>query len=446
MNTELIDKDRLMEACRCLDVYVHGKMAAKIFKEDSGIFVLQYLEDAEPVDFISITMPVRRAPWRSKSMHPFFQMNFPEGAMRLCMERKFGRKIASDEMTVLGLVGTSLIGSVKVVPHGFPLDWRSAPDINVDLLMRTPDAETYFDELIDTCVGQGISGVMPKVITADQSRRTVLGNRWIYKHDKDTGGETNYVGASINEYLCLRAAARSGLVVPTCAISEDGHTIALQRFDKPGERFEDFCSLAGVRGKQKYKGSMERLARTIGKISCRPAQDKETLLRAHILNMIVQNGDAHLKNFGVVYTELGDIKLSPTFDVVTTRAFPGMYNDLPALRMGGEKRWTLSDDFLQFASNECGIHPAMTYKIMEDVINGVNSTMPEIAKAAEKHAWFREQAKVMILFWTEGIAMALDETMPSDDEVLSKFKLSGVNPDYFGPLDPEMDEYLSQFI
>lgn len=445
MSAALIDKDKLIEACKLLDVYVHGKMVANIFKDDSGAFVLQYMESAKPSDFISITMPVRREPWRSKILHPFFHMNFPEGAMRIGMMRKFGREISSDEMTVLGLIGASLIGSVKVVPHGFPLDWRSAPDINTELLMDTPDAGAYFDELIDACVGQGISGVMPKVITSDQSRRTVLGSRWIYKHDKDISGEANYVGASMNEYLCLRAAARSGLKVSDCAISKDGHTIAIRRFDEPGVRFEDFCSLSGVRGDQKYQGSMERIARIIGKISCQPSQDKETLLRAHILNMIVQNGDAHLKNFGVLYTNLNDIRLSPTFDIVSTRVFHGMYGDLPALQMGGEKRWTLSDDFLQFATHECGVHPARTYKIMEEVINGVNKTMPDIAKAAEKHEWFREQGKMMILFWTEGIAMALNETMPSDEEVLSKFKLSGVDPDYFETPDPEQD-YLSQFM
>ena len=33
------------------------------------------------------------------------------------------------------------------------------------------------------------------------------------------------------------------------------------------------------------------------------------------------NGDAHLKNFGVLHTHVGDARLSPLFDVVTTSIY-----------------------------------------------------------------------------------------------------------------------------
>ena len=442
-----IDKQKLVEACQNLDVYVHGRKVATLSRLDC-VYTLQYIPEAKQCDFISITMPTRKDPWRSSILHPFFQMNLPEGAMLQGVIKKFGWTVASDKMVHLGLAGTSLIGSVKVVPSGFPLDWRITPDINVEQLMHTPDSRSYFDELLDTCLGQGISGVMPKVIDPERSRCTVLGNRWIYKHDQDSGGEANYVGVCMNEYLCLRAASRAGLQVTDCAISEDGHTIALKRFDRAGERFEDFCSLSGISGEnnQKYEGSMERLAKIIDKISSLRETDKETILRAHVLNMIIGNGDAHLKNFGILYTGLDDIKLSPTFDVVCTRAFN--YTDSPALYLGGEKQWSLSDDFVQFAKNDCGITPARAYKIVEEVINGVNATMSDIAKAGNKHEWFREHAKMMILLWNDGIAMALDEPPPDEEEVLSKYKMSS-------PMMPEGEvfggggkdgEYMSMFI
>ena len=37
---------------------------------------------------------------------------------------------------------------------------------------------------------------------------------------------------------------------------------------------------------------------------------------------MVRNGDAHLKNFGVLYRHAADIWLAPMFDVVTTAIYP----------------------------------------------------------------------------------------------------------------------------
>ena len=41
-----------------------------------------------------------------------------------------------------------------------------------------------------------------------------------------------------------------------------------------------------------------------------------------VLSLIVGNGDAHLKNFAVIYDDVtGPVSLSPLYDVVCTRAY-----------------------------------------------------------------------------------------------------------------------------
>lgn len=421
---------RFIDACKVLDIYVRDRLVAKLTKAQ-GVYEMTYLPGVPQSDFVSLIMPVRDKPYRHMEMLPYFDMNLPEGAMLETLYRKYGGDFALNKMAQLGLVGTNMIGVVKAVPEGFALDWRLPPNIDNEQLMKRPDATSYFAELMDTCVG-GISGVVPKVMH-DTGRFTIKGAGWIYKHDHNHNSDMyNMEGVSMNEYLSLLAAKRAGLPVTDMEISEDGHTIALKRFDN-GLRFEDFCSLSGVSGEHKYKGSMERLSWITGKLSCRPSLDKAQLVRSHILNMIVGNGDAHLKNFGVLYHDRSDVALSPTFDVVTVRAFDVYYGDKPALSLGGEREWSLSDDFMQWAAHDCGVPPNRVAEMLGDVIDAVQGTMADIAAMGDKHAWFREQAKKMILVWEEGVSAALNQPMIDDSIVLARHKMSGIKMEQIAP-------------
>lgn len=46
-----------------LDVRVCGRLVARLYRERDA-YVLKYLPDAAPTDFVSLTMPVREEAWR----------------------------------------------------------------------------------------------------------------------------------------------------------------------------------------------------------------------------------------------------------------------------------------------------------------------------------------------------------------------------------------------
>lgn len=46
-----------------LDVQVCGRTAAQLYREGDE-YVLKYLPDTDPVDFVSLAMPVREQAWR----------------------------------------------------------------------------------------------------------------------------------------------------------------------------------------------------------------------------------------------------------------------------------------------------------------------------------------------------------------------------------------------
>lgn len=79
-------------------------------------------------------------------------------------------------------------------------------------------------------------------------------------------------------------------------------------------------------------------------------EDKTRLLRMLFLNDILRNGDAHLKNFGLIYTNPGDARLAPSYDVLDTTLF--LPEDIPALTIRQffpdeapqHKRWMTESD------------------------------------------------------------------------------------------------------
>lgn len=62
------------------------------------------------------------------------------------------------------------------------------------------------------------------------------------------------------------------------------------------------------------------------------------LYKMIVMNYILKNGDAHLRNFGVLYElDMTKIRLSPAYDVVATVVY--IYKDKSSLSLCGRKLW-----------------------------------------------------------------------------------------------------------
>lgn len=97
-------------------VYMHGKWAGRLRQENSGRFQFTYLVDYEGPP-ISLTMPVRDAPYVFDHFPPFFDGLLPEGWQleALLRQAKLDR---TDYLGQLLMVGQDLVGAVTVSPAG----------------------------------------------------------------------------------------------------------------------------------------------------------------------------------------------------------------------------------------------------------------------------------------------------------------------------------------
>ena len=117
----------------------------------------------------------------------------------------------------------------------------------------------------------------------------------------------------------------------------------MRRFDRTADGtalgFEDMAVLMGLPASRKYDASYERIAKAI-LLYCSPEQHPAALSQLFdqvVLSCLLGNGDAHLKNFGVLYGDPhdDDVRFAPAYDIINTTAY--IADDGLALLLGGSK-------------------------------------------------------------------------------------------------------------
>lgn len=125
---------------------------------------------------------------------------------------------------------------------------------------------------------------------------------------------------------------------------------------------EDFATLAGqtteTNGRDfKYDYSYEQIGQLIQQFVPAYRIELEKFYALVVFNYLFGNGDAHLKNFGVLETPHGDYKLSPAYDLVNTKLHvddtdmalkDGLFIDFEMTESYKVNGFYAYDDFLEF--------------------------------------------------------------------------------------------------
>ena len=198
--------------------------------------------------------------------------------------------------------------------------------------------------------------------------------------------------------------------VPRYRLAEDGAALVIDRFDlRPDgtyRGFEDFCVLNARRTDQKYSGSYETsILKRFTQFANSPHvhEDLEQIFTLIALNCALRNGDAHLKNFGIVYDDvLGEARLAPVYDLVTTSVY--LPNDSMALTLNGTTRWPSSKDLQRLGETRIGATPARIRQILERIADAIASTSTSVRAYIRHHPEFAAIGKQMLQEWKKAAA------------------------------------------
>lgn len=375
-----------------LTVKVDSKISGVLsFEENEYVFSYK-TEDKK--DFVSLTMPVRAKSWNSKNLHPLFEMHLPEGYLLSIIKKHFSKFTKTDDFGLLKLMSPSIKGRVS---YDQDLKIELKPLLLDDLLHSSN--EKLFDELVSRfALNSPISGVQPKVLAQIENKATLKLEDYIVK----SWGE-EYPELALNEYLCMRVVQKSNVCVPEFYLSQDRKLFIMKRFDIKEDNtylgFEDMCVLFGKNRDDKYEGTYEQIAKTI-KIFVSPKYKKESLenfFKMIVINFLLKNGDAHLKNFGLIYDDVSNIKLAPAYDVVTTTVY--IKNDIPALHLLGSKKWWKEKHLLKFGIEFCDLTIKEVKELFKICIKAKNEIIDE-AKTYKKDEQLSEFIDNLIEKWS----------------------------------------------
>ncbi len=128
--------------------------------------------------------------------------------------------------------------------------------------------------------------------------------------------------------------------IPDGMPTGNGQVFVTARFDRANSRrihMEDFAQIFDrPPGNEQYRGSYEEIARVLRWIS--PSSIDE-FIKLVVFNLICGNGDAHLKNFSVLYDNGRDAALSPAYDLVSTIVYCPPSRLVLALQLGGSDQF-----------------------------------------------------------------------------------------------------------
>jgi len=375
-----------------LHVFTAGREIGSLTRSDleEDTFLFGYRAGTQPENAVSITMPVRADQYDSiAGLLPLFEMNLPEGALRERLRLQFAKTIPEfDDLDLLQIVGASQIGRLRYSLQASIDENVPMQDLS-EILTYEGGADLFADLLERFATYSGISGMQPKVLIREipvPQKITRQGATHIVK----SFDPRQYPELAANEFICTQGADAAGISTPRVQLSENRQILVVDRFDLLADGsyvgIEDFCVLDGKRSHGRYDGSYEgiakRMAQYVSPAALGRAKDQFALMVAY--NCAVGNGDAHLKNFSVIYRHPEDeVTLAPAYDIVST--LPYTPKDTLALELSNSKEFPDRTRLLRFVRQVTGKTGKAAQKLLDQAAVGVDVALQHAAAYGREH-------------------------------------------------------------
>jgi len=311
---------------------------------------------------ISLSMPLTGKVYGHDRAGPFFDGLLPDNRNTRAALARYFQVDASDDYALLYNLGRECPGAVSIVPPDEPVIPEDAVTPEFDLLdddrlaehIRNLPRRPLFVDADGEELRLSLPGVHHKAaVIVTQGRvalaRGITPTSHILKVDIDGLEDSIRV-----ENFCLKLAGRLGMDVPLSVVREV-HSIPymlIARYDRtlvtgdfPHIRRlhqEDFCQALGRFPTEKYEkdgGPGWRECFNLMNRTGDPARHRLELLNRAIFQFLVNNLDAHAKNYSIVYRR-GVIALSKLYDVNNATAFRRHFKEQRprvAMYVGGER-------------------------------------------------------------------------------------------------------------
>ena len=198
--------------------------------------------------------------------------------------------------------------------------------------------------------------------------------------------EGNLSTLAQNEYDCMQLAKKCGLNAPESRLEKIAgkDVFIVQRYDriiKNGKitrlHQEDMCQALGIMPENKYQSDggpgIKEIYDLLKLHSVMPIIDLRFFITEILFNYLIGNCDAHAKNYSILYDKNGNARLSPIYDVVSTKAFPSLTKKM-SMKIGThyDLEKINKDDFILLAQ-QLNINKKIIFETLESLNEKMHS-------------------------------------------------------------------------
>ena len=377
-----------------------GYLAGYRNGKNSLVFSEEFQHDSNRPTFSLITHPsfpksqalISKMWERNHRLHPSLSNLLPEGVLRELIAQALKVHVDND-FQILSYLGEDLPGALVATALG--------PDEvpNHIMLQLGEGKAVEFDENFYARRMRenkfSLAGVQMKFsMKAKDGRYNLLKDGalgdWIIKTPS-----TQYKDVPQNEFTAMTLASVAGVNVPDMKLVElnkldnlppiklpdESYVFAIRRFDRNSDQrihMEDFAQVLVKQPYQKYDGAnYENIGKVLYQYSGDCLADVQQFVRRLLVNILLANGDAHLKNWSLIYPDMRTPRLSPAYDIVTTSVYIEDEKEF-ALNLNKEKNWYRSN-YSQFEawSRKAGIPWNVVKLHLEDTMDKARTLWPE---------------------------------------------------------------------
>ncbi|MDZ7923682.1 MAG: type II toxin-antitoxin system HipA family toxin [Marinagarivorans sp.] len=338
---------------------------------------------------------IMSTPWvKNQKLHPVLSNLLPEGALRNLIAQQLKTHI-DHEFNILTSLGDDLPGALVatvMAPEDIP-DYLLSPQAKAKIIPVPANINHNKFSL----AGVQIKFSMKLLHKGADERYNLtpkgeLGD-WIIKTPS-----TQHQFVPLNEYTAMSLAAMAGVNIPEIKLVDlnnldnlpplnlpnEQYAFAIKRFDRNNNtrlHMEDFAQVLVKYPHEKYNSAnYAQIGKIIYDYSGDALADAQQLARRLLVNILLANGDAHLKNWSLFYPDKITPRLSPAYDIVTTNVY--MENETEfALNLGKNKNWyraTFAD--FELWAIKAGIPWRVIKPHLHDVIEKARTLWPSALK------------------------------------------------------------------
>lgn len=288
-------------------------------------------------------------PWaKNQRLHPTLSNLLPEGALRELIAQGLKTHI-ENEFQIFSYLGQDLPGALIATP----MEPEDVPD---SVLNTHEKAKAVKFDTAMQANKFSLAGIQMKFSMKEKEGRynltkgDELGD-WIIKTPS-----TKHKNVPLNEYTAMTLASLAGVDIPEIKLVElnkldnlpqinlpdEKQAFAIKRFDRDQNKrihMEDFAQVLVKYPHEKYNSAnYEQIAKVLYQFSGDGLANVQQFARRLLVNILLANGDAHLKNWSLLYTDQYTPRLSPAYDIVTTSVYIEDETKY-ALNLGKTKDW-----------------------------------------------------------------------------------------------------------